>query len=204
MNGVQIDANVHPPTLNFSPPPWWEDLDTNIPVIHVTQGTLDNYDLERLITPTMKALADEQVLVIATTGGPDPEPLRTIAPSNARVERFIPHDKLLPKIDVMVTNAGYGGVQQALANGVPLIVAGDSEDKPEVAARVHWAGVGINLKTAKPAPDKIKSSVLEILHNQRYHTNASRLQRDILATDPLGDIETVLVQLAKSKAKPQK
>jgi hypothetical protein len=42
----------------------------------------------------------------------------------------------------MVTNGGYGGVQQALANGVPLVVAGDSEDKPEVAARVRWSGTG--------------------------------------------------------------
>jgi UDP:flavonoid glycosyltransferase YjiC (YdhE family) len=42
---------------------------------------------------------------------------------------------LLPHVDAMVTNGGYGGVQQALAHGVPLVVTGDSEDKPEVAAR---------------------------------------------------------------------
>ena len=69
-----------------------------------------------------------------------------------RLERFIPHDRLLPHVDVMVTNGGYGGVQQALANGVPLVVAGDSEDKPEVAARVHWSGTGVNLRTGRPSP----------------------------------------------------
>jgi UDP:flavonoid glycosyltransferase YjiC (YdhE family) len=30
----------------------------------------------------------------------------------------------------MVTNGGYGGVQAALANGVPLVVAGATEEKP--------------------------------------------------------------------------
>ena len=70
----------------------------------------------------------------------------------SRLERFIPHDLLLPHVDVMVTNGGYGGVQQALANGVPLVVAGDSEDKPEVAARVQWSGAGVNLHTGRPSP----------------------------------------------------
>ena len=36
----------------------------------------------------------------------------------------------------MVTNGGYGGVQLALAHGVPLVVAGNTEEKGEIAARV--------------------------------------------------------------------
>ena len=63
---------------------------------------------------------------------------------------MIPHDLLLPKVDVMVTNGGYGAVQRALSMGVPLVVAGNTEDKPEVAARVAWAGAGVNLKTGTP------------------------------------------------------
>ena len=126
-----------PPTADFDEPPWWGELGGGRQVVHVTQGTLDNADLARLLLLTVRALADDDVLVVATTGGPDPEPLRAGLPANACLERFIPHDRLLPHVDVMVTNGGYGGVQQALANGVPLVVAGDSEDKPEVAARVR-------------------------------------------------------------------
>ena len=68
-------------------------------------------------------------------------------PDNARVEPFIPFGALLPHVDVMITNGGYGGVQFALAHGVPLVVAGATEEKPEIAARVAWSGAGINLKT---------------------------------------------------------
>ena len=56
-------------------------------------------------------------------------------PDNVRVAEMLPYSELLPKTDLMVTNGGYGGVQMALANGVPLVVAGAREDKPEVAAR---------------------------------------------------------------------
>src|ERR1700683_406881 len=127
-----------PPAQSFEEPSWWPELETGRPVVHVTQGTLDNADLGRLLLVTTRALARHDVLVVATTGGPDPEPLRRGLPANVRLERFVPHDLLLPHVDVMVTNGGYGGVQQALANGVPLVVAGDSEDKPEGAARGSW------------------------------------------------------------------
>ena len=58
----------------------------------------------------------------------------------------------------MVTNGGYGAVQRALTTGVPLVVAGDTEDKPEVAARVEWFGVGVNLRTGVPTASHGRSA----------------------------------------------
>ena len=165
------------------------------PVVHVTQGTLDNADLGRLLLVTTRALARDDVLVVATTGGPDPEPLRRDLPANVRLERFVPHDLLLPHVDVMVTNGGYGGVQQALANGVPLVVAGDSEDKPEVAARVQWSGAGVNLHTGRPSPAMVARAVRRVLARDSYRQRAQALQAEIAATDPLGTISGVLAEL---------
>jgi UDP:flavonoid glycosyltransferase YjiC (YdhE family) len=165
-------------------------------VVHVTQGTLDNADLGRLLIPTMTGLADDDVLVVATTGGPDPAPLRATIPANARLERFIPHDLLLPRVAVMVTNGGYGGVQQALAHGVPLVVAGDSEDKPEVAARVRWSGVGIDLRRGDPSPAQLATAVRTILARPSFGQRAAALQAEIGRTDPVGTIAETLVGLA--------
>ena len=113
--------------------------------MHVTQGTIDNADLGRLVEPTIEALGGEDVIVVITTGGRDASRLKVTLPMNTFVTEHIPHDLLLPKVDVMVTNGGYGAVQRALSTGVPLVVAGNTEDKPEVAARVAWTGAGINL-----------------------------------------------------------
>jgi UDP:flavonoid glycosyltransferase YjiC (YdhE family) len=185
-----------PPPTAFAPPDWWDDLSAGRPVVHVTQGTLDNADLGRLLVPTMTGLADDDVLVVATTGGPDPTPLRAALPANARLERFIPHDLLLPRVDVMVTNGGYGGVQQALAHGVPLVVAGDSEDKPEVAARVRWSGAGLDLRRGDPSPAQLATAVRTILARPSYRQRAAALQAEIGRTDPVGTIVETLVGLA--------
>ena len=120
-------------------PPWWSELDADRPVVHVTQGTIDNADLGRLLEPTIEALDGEDVIVVATTGGRDASQLKVALPLNTYVAEYIPHDLLLSKVNVMVTNGGYGAVQRALSAGVPLVVAGNTEDKPEVAARVAWS-----------------------------------------------------------------
>ncbi len=200
-----LDASVRfigpilaPPGSTFEEPSWWPELRGGRPVVHVTQGTLDNADLGRLLGPTLRALANEDVLVVATTGGPDPALLGDDLPANVRLERFIPHDLLLPKVDVMVTNGGYGGVQQALANGVPLVIAGDSEDKPEVAARVRWSGTGVNLRTGRPAPAKIARGVRRVLSHPSYRARAQALQAEIAATTPLDTISAVLAGLVES------
>jgi MGT family glycosyltransferase len=188
-----------PPPVGFTPPSWWDELSLDRPVVHVTQGTLDNADPSRLLLPTAKALAHDDVLVVATTGGPDPTALRPGLPSNVRLERFVPHDLLLPHVDAMVTNGGYGGVQQALAHGVPLVVAGNSEDKPEVAARVQWSGAGINLHTGRPSPAMVARAVRRVLAKPSYRRRARALAKDIASTDPLGTITRVLDELCAAR-----
>ena len=166
---VRYVGAVHPgPSQGFRRPPWWSELDGDRPVVHVTQGTIDNADLGRLLEPTIEALGGEDVIVVATTGGRDVSELKVPLPMNTYVAEMIPHDLLLPKVDVMVTNGGYGAVQRALSMGVPLVVAGNTEDKPEVAARVAWAGAGVNLKTGTPRPGAVRAAVRRVLSDGRY------------------------------------
>jgi UDP:flavonoid glycosyltransferase YjiC (YdhE family) len=88
----------------------------------------------------------------------------------------LPFDRLLPKVSVMVTNGGYGAVTHALSLGVPLVVAGDSEEKPEIAARVAWAGAGINLGTGRPSASQIREAVRAVLTKPQYRQRAQALR----------------------------
>jgi UDP:flavonoid glycosyltransferase YjiC (YdhE family) len=68
-------------------------------------------------------------------------------PVNSRVINFFPFNDILSHSNVFITNGGYGGFQHAVGNGVPVICAGVTQDKPEVAMRVEWAGLGLNIRT---------------------------------------------------------
>jgi MGT family glycosyltransferase len=184
-------------TTEFTPPEWWEEMNHRT-VIHVTQGTIANDDFNQLLIPTIQALASEDVLVVATTGGKTLEMVDIPLPDNVRLESFIPHHELLPHVDVMVTNAGYGGVQMAINYGVPLVTAGKSEDKPEVCARVEWAGVGVNMKTGRPTKERIMHAVRDVLQKPHYRENVSRLSKEFQSSDAVQNTVKELVQLVAS------
>jgi UDP:flavonoid glycosyltransferase YjiC (YdhE family) len=155
-------------------------------VILVTQGTLANFDLQELVQPALTALADESALVIAATGRAEAGEL--MAPANAKVEAFVPFVRLLPKVDVLITNGGYGAVQQALSFGVPLVTAGDTEEKAFTSARVGWTGAGINLATRRPTPEQIRGAVQTVLAGSHYREQAKRLQKNFSRYEALGEI----------------
>ncbi len=170
----------------FKEPEWWSELDGSKPVVLVTQGTLANFDLQELVQPTLTALEHDNALVIAATGRADTGDLTT--PANAKVEAFIPFVRLLPKVDVLITNGGYGAVQQALSCGVPLVAAGDTEEKAFTAARVDWTGAGINLETRRPTPKQIRTAVHTVLAGSQYREQAQRLRQNFSRYDPLAAI----------------
>lgn len=167
-------------------PPWWSDLDGSRPIVHVTQGTIANDDLSRLVEPTIDALADEDVLVVATTCGGELN--RATLPANVRVADFLPYDVLLPRCAAMVSNGGYGGVNHALRHGVPLVVVGASEDKREVAARVRWSGAGIGRTRASVPPKTLRRDIRAVLDEPGYRDRAAELAAEMAAGPSMDDV----------------
>ncbi|MFE9578056.1 glycosyltransferase [Nocardia sp. NPDC006044] len=178
-------------------PAWWSALDGQRLVVHVTQGTWDNRDLDQLLRPTLAALGGRSdVLIVAGTGG-SPASVGPL-PANAVACDFVPYSRLLPHVDVMITNGGYGGVQQVLRHGIPLIVAGDTADKPEVAARVAYTGAGINLGGASPSPSAVAAAFDRIVRDNSFRAAAGRLAAEMARHSPFETITAVLDEVGLS------
>ncbi|WNV85606.1 nucleotide disphospho-sugar-binding domain-containing protein [Umezawaea sp. Da 62-37] len=195
-----LPANIHlvgiQPTRSapdWQPPDWWSELDGSRPVVVVTQGTLANHDFTQLVEPALTALADLDVTVVAALGRPA-SALSIPIPANARVAEFIPFDRLLPKASVYISNGGIGGLQQALAAGVPVVVAGETEDKPANAARVKYHGLGIDLATATPTPEAIAAATASLLEDSTTAGNVERIAKVYAEHDALTEIEHLLLR----------
>lgn len=177
---------------DWTEPAWWPDLaaarEAGRPVVVVTQGSLSSDDLGQLVQPTLDALADDDVLVVATLAQ-ELDALPGPVPANARVEEFVPFGHLLPHADVLVTNGGFGATQQALAGRVAVVVAGETDDKPMVAARVAAAGVGRDLGTATPEPGQVREAVMALLADEEVRGRVERLAAEYADHDALATIE---------------
>jgi UDP:flavonoid glycosyltransferase YjiC (YdhE family) len=181
---------------DFIPPAWWDEVvNAGKPVVLVTQGTVAT-DADQLITPTLQALANEDVMVVATA---DPDSLKIDIPANAQVVPFVPFGHLMPHVSVMVTNGGYGGTTSALAHGVPVVSGGISEDKSEVSNRVAYSGVGINLRTATPSVEQVRKAVKDVLSDTRYRHNAQAMAEEFAEYDGATNSALLLEQLAQSQ-----
>ncbi|MBO1769502.1 glycosyltransferase [Agrococcus sp. TF02-05] len=159
-------------------PPWAETLALEPrPVVLVTQGTLD-VDPHELLLPSLEALGALEVRVVGTTAGARVD---ATVPQNARLVDVLPFEAVLPHTAVVVTNGGWGGVLASLAHGVPLVVAGGTLDKPDVAARVGYSGAGIDLRTGRPRPARIAEAVREVLRRPRYRERAAAIADELAA-----------------------
>ncbi len=175
------------------------DLDGSRTIVHVTQGTIANRDYRQVIAPTLEALAgDDDILIVASTGG---RPLDTLPPlpPNARAAQYLPYDQLLPLTGVYVTNGGYGGVQYALRYGVPIVTSSGQEDKPEVAGRVSWSGVGRRIRSATPTPAAVGKAVRTVLDDPRYRDRAQHVSRSMAQASGITGLTQIVDNLARRR-----
>lgn len=201
---VHFVGRLEPESKPVAPPLWVETLsDEPRPVVFVTQGTLDT-DPHDLLLPTLEGLAQLAVRVIATTSG------RRVGdrfPANARLVDFVDYRSVLPYASVAVTNGGWGGVLAMLESDVPLVVAGSMHDKPEIAARVAWAGVGIDLRTGYPSPARIAAAVRKVLRERSYRDRAALIGAELRslggATRAAEVIEQVVCPRPRLRALPE-
>jgi MGT family glycosyltransferase len=176
-------------------PSWAHELDGSRKVVLVTQGTVSNHDFNELVVPTLAALAHEpDVLVIATCGGRPIDSVPGPIPGNARLAAYLPFEWALAKADVFVTNGGYGSVNQAMSFGVPIVAAGQTEDKTDVNTRIAWSGVGIDLRTNTPTPDALRIAIRAVLDRPEYRSRASSMAREFAGIDTSAEILRIVEQ----------
>lgn len=176
-------------------PPFWDEIlevsrTKSKPIVFACQGTVPWNDMNDLIVPTIKGLANEDILLIVSLGAPHqklPEDLEI--PANTRVCNYIPFEDLFPHLDLFVNSGGFGSTQQALYYGVPLILVGTGEDKPENNARIEWTGTAINLKCQTAKPDDVREAVLKMLGDESYINKARHFRDEYHKLNPLELVE---------------
>jgi MGT family glycosyltransferase len=170
-------------------------------VILVSQGTVANDDLGKLLAPAIRAFGDrEDFLILVTTGGKPIEMIPCPLSANTVASKFLNFREILPHVDVLVAFASYGTVTQALSFGVPMVVTGIGEDKPEVGTRVAWSGSGLYLRTDTPAMEEVRDAVDQIFASGTYRARAREIAEDFAAYDAANELPQLLEMLVSEQA----
>ena len=137
------------------------------PCVLVSMGTVNTEACERFYATAIAALRDTQVVLVA--------PPRE-APSNFIVRPYVPQLALLPHVDAVVCHGGHNTVCEALAHGLPLVIAPIKDDQPIVADQVVACGAGLRIKFGRVSADELRTAVARVLDEASFREAAHRVR----------------------------
>ncbi|MET8947544.1 glycosyltransferase [Streptomyces sp. NPDC004542] len=173
-----------PAPRNAAPPPF---PDSGRPRVHVTLGTIFNQNPE-LFRIVIEGLRDLDVTVVLTSG-PDQDPsVLGPLPPWVHALRFVPHERLLPHCDLVISHSGAGTTLAALEHGVPSLLLPQAADGFRVAEACVAAGAGSSLDPSGTTPETVRRECAVLLGDPAYAEGALRLRREIAAMPAPEDV----------------
>lgn len=177
----------------------WSWLDPERRHVLITLGTVNAASGGRFLTAAAAAAAQLEDRLQAIIVAPDGM-LDTTAP-NVLVRSHVPQLELLPQLHTIVCHAGHNTVCEALAHGIPLVVAPIRDDQPIVAQQVVDARAGIRLKYGRVQSGEIAAALVEVLETDDYRQAARRIQASFRAAGGPSVAVDRLESLADDQAK---
>jgi MGT family glycosyltransferase len=173
------------PSLSDRPEPDdfpWGWLDPERPHVLVSLGTVNGEAGERFFQVAAEALADQPLQAVFVA----PERLvtkdhRRFSGRNILVRPRVPQLALLPQVDVVVSHAGHNTVCEALAHGLPLVLAPIRDDQPIIADQVVQAGAGVRVKFGRVLPVHLRDAVRTVLEEPGYRAAAGDVRESFEA-----------------------
>jgi MGT family glycosyltransferase len=155
----------------------WDWLDPTKRHVLISLGTVNQDNGGRFFRVALEAVAampDVQAVVIAPAAGLDPPP-------NVLLAERVPQLELLPHLHAVVGHGGHNTTCEALAHGVPLVVAPIRDDQPAVASQVTEAGAGIRVKFGRVNADELRAALRAVLDDPTYTAGAARIRKSFQA-----------------------
>ena len=139
----------------------------------VSLGTLNGEAGGQFYPVALEAFAARadslQVILAAPPGTVD------AVPDNVVVRGFVPQLELLPHLDAVLSHGGHNTVCEALAHGLPLVVAPIRDDQSIVAGQVVATGAGVRVKFGRVRPPELRGALDAVLGDPAYAAAARRI-----------------------------
>ncbi|SCF45230.1 glycosyltransferase, MGT family [Micromonospora matsumotoense] len=157
----------------------WDAWDPARRHVLVTVGTMAEHlarDFFQRILAATAPLADRVQVVLTASADVLPDP-----PAHVLVAPRVPVLELMPHLDAVVSHGGLGTVTEALAHGVPVVVAPIRHDHPMVARQVTDAGAGIEVSFGSATPAELTAALTAVLDEPGHRAQARRVGESFAA-----------------------
>jgi UDP:flavonoid glycosyltransferase YjiC (YdhE family) len=181
-------------------PDWWPGREDE-PLVYVTFGSVAGGFPQALpaYAVALQAVAELPVRVLLTVGRDLDLGALPGAPSNVRIERWVPQQDVLGHAAAAVVHGGSGSTLGAIAAGVPLVVVPLFADQPQNARRVAEVGAGLAVEPDRddvPATiEPLRDALRAVLRDPSYGERARALAGELRAEPPVDEAVPLLERL---------
>jgi UDP:flavonoid glycosyltransferase YjiC (YdhE family) len=145
-----------------APPPWWNRLPADKPIVYVTPGSSGHPHLLNIV---LRALADMPVTaIVATTGKPVPPNL----PPNIYTADYLPGLEACKRASLVICNGGSPTTHQALSAGKPVLAFPSNLDQFLNMQGICRNGLGEQLRTNTLCKHSFKKFVVSLIQADQH------------------------------------
>ena len=166
-----------------APPFPFDELDADRAGVLVSLGTVTKEAGGRFLAvaaETLEAMADRVQGVVVAPPGLLPESVGT-GPGGLVVRPYVPQLELMSRLAAVVCHGGNNTVCEALAHGVPLVVAPVRDDQPVIGEQVVRAGAGVRVRFGRVGPTELRTALRTVLEEPSYRLAAEALRQRFTA-----------------------
>jgi MGT family glycosyltransferase len=155
----------------------WDWLDPGRRHLLVSLGTLNGPGGDRFFATAIEALKGLGEELQAVMVGPPQDDV----PAQVMFTGHVPQLALLPQMSAVVTHGGHNTVCEALAHGLPLVVAPIRDDQPIIAQQVADAGAGVRVRFGRLRAAELGDAIRAVLDDPRYASAARQIAASFAA-----------------------
>lgn len=189
---LDASPNPHPPDHHFLGPVFWERPGTlpeyveadGQPWVLLALSTTAVHREIPYIRMALEALEPLPVRVLATVAVPDLLAGADL-PSNAFLEAYVPHTKILKRCHLAVSHGGHGSAIKSLYFGVPMVLLPRSADQFAVSARVYDLDAAEVLDRQQAGADSLTAALKGVLGDRQYSSAARDIALGLQKEDHL-------------------
>lgn len=185
LGGPEVDAE-----------PALQGLEQGEQLIYVSLGTVFE-QLPSFFRDAARALAAPGRRVILSIGRLPAQDIGAL-PAGVSAHAHVDQLSVLRRADMFVTHAGFNGVQEGLAAGVPLLLCPQMFEQALNADVVVSQGAGLRLKSL--TEDSIRAGAEQLLGDPAYATAARRIAAELRSGERMDEAVEVVAGAAREHA----
>lgn len=180
---------------------WIDGLSKDRPTVMLSLSTTSSID-RPVLEKWLSLIRDMDINLIMASGPTNDPKSFGHQPPNVRIESYVPHTKILPRCDLIISHGGFGTIHACIENALPMILCPlEGFDQPLNADHIKELGWGEHVPRDSLESVDVRKIINGVIADPNYRKNVAKLQKEMTGMPPLRRLISDLAPVLNKRRK---